>query len=194
MLKRVYLAGPDVFLPDPHARSASLKAICSRHRLVGVFPLDPIAVPGGPLMPEWQRIALCNEAHIRSCDMLIANLTPFRGVSADPGTVYELGFMRALGRPVFGWSASALSLKDRTRADGLLVEDFGLADNLMIAGAIAASGGVFVAETLAEPWADLSVFERCVAAVAAEVSPGRAARGPPRSRTRPAARRVGTGG
>jgi len=194
MSMRVYLAGPDVFLSEAHVRGARMKAVCSAHGLVGVFPLDPIAVPGGPLMLEWQRIALSNEAHIRSCDMLIANLTPFRGASADPGTVYELGFMRALGRPVFGWSASGLTLKDRTSPDGMQVEDFGLAENLMIAGAIAESGGVFLAETLAEPWSDLSLFERCVAHVAGGVSPAKAAPAPPRSRTRPAARRAGTGG
>ena len=41
---------------------------------------------------------------MRSCDLLIANCTPFRGVSMDVGTAFEIGFMRALGRPVFGYS------------------------------------------------------------------------------------------
>ena len=47
---RVYLAGPDVFLPDPLARAATLKAICARHGLVGISPLD--ALDGGD-QPDW---------------------------------------------------------------------------------------------------------------------------------------------
>ena len=46
---RVYLAGPDVFLPDPTARAAALKAVCARHGLIGVSPLDEMS--GSP--PDW---------------------------------------------------------------------------------------------------------------------------------------------
>ena len=179
---RVYLAGPDVFLPAPLERGAALQRICAAHGLEGVFPLDPLR--GGD-WPEWDglpeafRIARRNEAHITSCDALIANLTPFRGPSADVGTVFELGFMRALGRPVFGWSNTAKAFADRTRAfiggtvdaDGLTVEDFGLADNLMIEGGIYSSGGGFFAASVLDGavWQDLAAFERCVAAVAARL-------------------------
>ena len=172
---RVYLAGPDVFLPAPLQRGARLKAICHAHGLTGVFPLDPAPLDLAEVagLPEWRRIALANEAHIRGSDALIANLTPFRGPSADPGTVFEVGFMRALGRPVFGWSATDSSLRARTAAgaacdsDGLAIEDFGQADNLMIPGAIAASGGTLFTANLTAPWGDLSLFEACVKAVAA---------------------------
>jgi nucleoside 2-deoxyribosyltransferase len=180
-MRRVYLAGPDVFLPEPLARAAALKAVCAAHGLVGVSPLDPLD-GGDP--SAWAalalplRIALRNEAHIAGCCGLIANLTPFRGPSADAGTVFEVGFMRALGRPVFGWSNSAARFADRTRAflggegerdgEGLSVEDFpDMRDNLMIDGAILASGGVFVARDAAARWADLGAFEACVAQAAA---------------------------
>ena len=177
---RVYLAGPDVFLPDAPARGHALKAICRGHGLCGVFPLDtPSPAPpdgrtpdgaardGGALVPGWHRIARANEAHIRGADALIANLTPFRGPSADVGTVFEVGFMRALGRPVFAWSASGETLRARSGggardADGLTIEDFGLAENLMIPAAIADSGGRLHAAPLADPWSDLSLFEACV--------------------------------
>lgn len=164
---RVYLAGPDVFRPEPEAVGARLKTVCARYGLEGVFPLD--ALVGGD-DPDWAGLALPlliarrNEAHIAGCAVLIANLTPFRGPSADVGTVFELGFARALGRPVFGWSEDARPFAARTRAflredDGLAVEDFaGMRDNLMIDGAIAASGGVFCVGEAA--------FERCCAAVA----------------------------
>ncbi len=184
---RVYLAGPDVFLPDAPARADALRAICARYGLVGVSPLDNLSdgdPPAWATLPESRRIALRNEAHICSCAALVANLTPFRGPSADAGTIFELGYMRALGRPVFGWSNSADGFVARTRAfcaataaadgswrdaDGMLLEDFaGLIDNLMIDGAILASGGVLVARQSAPRalWQDLSAFEDCIAAVA----------------------------
>jgi len=177
---RVYLAGPDVFLPDPLARAARLKACCAARGLVGVSPLDALADEPADWadLPEALRIARRNEAHIAGCDALVANLTPFRGPSADAGTVFELGFMRALGRPVFGWSNMEADFASRTRAfcgvagetdpEGMLIEDFALGDNLMIAGAILASGGVFTRRDVAqdEIWSDLAAFEICLDAVA----------------------------
>ncbi len=178
---RVYLAGPDVFLPDPAARAARLKAICARYGLIGVSPLDPVlpAPVDWACLAEAHRIARQNEAHIASCDVLVANLTPFRGPSADVGTVFELGFMRALGRPVFGWSNDASHYADRTRdflgpdGDGMDIESFGLSDNLMIEGAITASGGAMLVEDVPKPerWVRLSAFERCLAAVSAGRAP-----------------------
>jgi nucleoside 2-deoxyribosyltransferase len=50
--------------------------------------------------------------------------------------------------------------------DGLLVEQFGLFDNLMIEGGITDSGGALIREDQ-DRWNDLSVFERCVQEAAA---------------------------
>ena len=146
-------------------------------------PLDPLSAepPEWAALPEWRRIALRNEAHIRSCAAIVANLTPFRGPSADVGTVYEVGFARGLGLKVFGYATVAAAFLDRTLSaiggrqgpdgswrdpDGLLVEQFGLFDNLMIEGGISESGGVLVREDQ-NRWNDLSVFERCVQEAAA---------------------------
>jgi hypothetical protein len=51
----------------------------------------------------------------------------------------------------------------------MLIEQFGLFDNLMIEAGIVGSGGILVVEECspAERWTDLSVFERCVGAAAA---------------------------
>ncbi|MBR0671800.1 nucleoside 2-deoxyribosyltransferase [Neoroseomonas soli] len=182
---RVYLAGPEVFLPGALEVAAAKKRICAAHGLEGVFPLDaPPQVPPAEC-PYWMRIYLGNEAHIRSCGALIANLTPFRGPSADVGTVFELGFMRALGRPVMGYSNAAADFLDRTRgflgaaarrradggwedAEAMGLEDFGLADNLMIDGGIEAAGGAFERhEATGDRWRDLTAFESCVRRLAA---------------------------
>lgn len=166
----VYLAGPDVFLPEPLARAEALKLICRRHGLLGVSPLD--GLPGEPDGQDAPAIANRNERHIRQCSAVLANLTPFRGPSADAGTAYEVGFARALGRPVFGYACAPSDYAARVRAmpgaggqrdrDGLLIEDFGLCDNLMIACGIEASGGFVITGGAGDPWTDLSVFERCI--------------------------------
>ena len=179
---RVYLAGPDVFLPAPKAWAERKKAICARHGLAGISPFDPLAEEpeAWSALPNWHGIGLRNEAHIGGADAVIANLTPFRGPSADAGTVFEIGFMRALGRPVFGYATTARPFTERTLdwigpdadalrdAEGLSVERFGLFDNLMIAVGIVASGGELVTEELPADrrWTDLAVFERCVARAA----------------------------
>jgi nucleoside 2-deoxyribosyltransferase len=187
---RAYLAGPDVFLPDPEQWAERKKAICARHGLTGVSPFDVIADEphAWAELPDWRRIALRNEALIRSSALMIANLTPFRGPSADVGTVFEVGFMRALGRPVFGYATTAepftrrsldfAGARGRLRegndrswrdADGMLIEQFGLFDNLMIEAGLLGSGGALVVEEISgeHRWTDLSVFERCVGEAAA---------------------------
>jgi nucleoside 2-deoxyribosyltransferase len=181
---RVYLAGPDVFFPEPERWVQGKKTICDRHGLIGVSPLDDLMEEPAEwaAMPLWRKIALRNEAHIGSCHCVIANLTPFRGPSADVGTIYEVGFARALGLPIFGYATTAEPFLPRTLrslgdtaatrddgswhdGDGLLVEQFDLFDNLMIEGGIAASGGVLITGDT-DRWTDLSLFERCVVAAA----------------------------
>jgi nucleoside 2-deoxyribosyltransferase len=180
MAPRVYLAGPDVFFPEPELWAARKKTICDRYGLTGVSPLDDLADEPAEWVdfPFWRKIAMRNEAHIKSCQGLIANLTPFRGPSADVGTVYELGFARALGLKLFGYMTTTEPFLARTLtapgaaaqqkgdgswydADGLLVEQFGLFDNLMIEGGIVDSGGTLITGDV-DRWHDLSLFERCV--------------------------------
>ena len=37
---KVYLAGPDIFLPNPMDHGEKLKTICSKYNLEGLYPLD----------------------------------------------------------------------------------------------------------------------------------------------------------
>jgi nucleoside 2-deoxyribosyltransferase len=182
-MTKVYLAGPDVFLPNATAWFGRKKAICTSFHLTGVSPLDELPDPPAAwdTLPQWRQIALRNEAHIRGCAAVIANLTPFRGPSADVGTVYEIGYARGLGLKVFGYATVVTPFLERTLrsigggrcdrdgswrdAEGLLVEQFGLFDNLMIEAGIADCGGTLIHDDR-DRWHDLSVFERCVEAAA----------------------------
>jgi nucleoside 2-deoxyribosyltransferase len=180
---RVYLAGPEVFLPDARDVGAQKCAICARHGLIGVFPGDAEDACDPALAPSEQGLAISRaiERAMRGCDAMIVNLTPFRGPSADVGSAYEMGFMRALGRPIFGYSNDIRSYLDRVAAhcdgavrcrpdgqhedpDGMAIEPFLLHDNLMLAGAVVASNGLFVAAQVphADRYTSLTVFERCV--------------------------------
>lgn len=177
-LPQLYLAGPEVFLPDALSVGAEKARLCAAYGFVGVFPLDgAVSLEQLAAREQARSISLSNEALIRSCDGLIANLTPFRGVSMDAGTAFEVGFMRALGRPVLGYSN--VSTGYRTRAEAyraqphggpeadrpdMQIEDFDLAENLMIEIAIGESGGEVVRRMVAPgtECRDLAGFTACL--------------------------------
>lgn len=169
---RVYLAGPEVFLPDALDVLAAKKGICLPLGLDPVAPLiDTPPPPAATARARAFAIAAGNEALIRSCVAVIANLSPFRGASADAGTVYEVGFARGLGLSLYAYTTDPRDYSARvlTDPDGLDIEDFGLSDNLMIEGGIAAAGGSFVrvSAPAADPWRDLGAFTACARAAAA---------------------------
>lgn len=174
---KIYLAGPDVFLPDAVGIGQRKRDICRHHGLTGLYPLDnavDLAAHGASL-----QIFRGNEAMMNAADAIIANLTPFRGPGADPGTVYELGYMAGQGKLCLSYCNDPASYAERvarstkvTRgadnrlvdADGLTVEDFGLPDNLMMIHALDLRGSPLVMPH-AKPvdiWRDLSAFETCV--------------------------------
>src|SRR5690242_13353484 len=183
MRPRVYLAGPEVFLADAVVIGARKGAICADYGLVGIFPGDePLPDPRLPRPEQGVAISRAMEALMRGCDAMIVNLTPFHGPSADVGSAYEMGFMRALGRPIFAYSndprpfavrvrefwGGAIRLRATGEAegpDGMAIEAFDLSDNLMLAGGVIASGGCLITETTpdAERYTDLTAFTRCVA-------------------------------
>jgi nucleoside 2-deoxyribosyltransferase len=173
---KIYLAGPDVFLPDARDAGKRKIEICARHGLVGLYPLDNVIDPVAS--DASRRIFAANEAMMDEADAVIANLTPFRGPGADAGTVYELGYMAARGKLCLAYCNDASLYASRVRrtheverrdgrlvdADGLTVEDFGLADNLMMIHALERYGRALVVprQTPADIWRDLTAFESCV--------------------------------
>jgi nucleoside 2-deoxyribosyltransferase len=180
---KVYIAGPEVFFPNGSEQMARKGQLALDY---GFYPstmaedaLDPNGVT--PFAFGCQ-ISAANEKMMREADLVIANLTPFRGISADIGTAFEVGFMCALGRPAFGYTNTAKLYFDRLSddyyqgqsskdangvirgPDGLMIEDHGMVDNLMLDGGIEALGCVLVRrEVPAENrLADLEAYEECL--------------------------------
>jgi nucleoside 2-deoxyribosyltransferase len=175
-VKPVYLAGPDVFLPDASCHARAKIAICARYGLAGRHPAEAVPVPAAA---PWRGIFLADLAMMEECDAIIANLTPFRGASADAGTLVELGWFLGRGRKRFGYSNCALRFPARSAAHrravpdplpGLTDETFDLADNLMIPGALEHGGGLPITlppDGRSRRFDALDIFEICVAQAAA---------------------------
>jgi nucleoside 2-deoxyribosyltransferase len=153
--KTIYLAGPDVFLPDAVAIGRRKQQLCRDYGFEGLFPLDK----DKETEADATKIFRANCDLMRRANIGMFNLTPFRGPSADVGTAFEVAFMFAAGKPLFGYASVTVDYYDRvaatfgpiTRRDGqpfdrndCAVENFNLYDNLMIARAIEDSGGVLV--------------------------------------------------
>jgi nucleoside 2-deoxyribosyltransferase len=184
---KVYLAGPDVFLPNAIEIGQRKIALCARYGLTGLFPLDN-KIEAHSANPSL-RIFGGNEAMMSEATAIIANLTPFRGPGADAGTAYELGYMAGRHKLCLGYSNDPSAYADRVReftaitphdgrlidAQGLAVEDFGLADNLMMIHALDLYGLPLVRPQRqpADIWNDLNAFETCVRLAAERLASSR---------------------
>jgi nucleoside 2-deoxyribosyltransferase len=173
---KIYLAGPDVFLPDAIEMGRRKRELCERHGFNGLFPLDNAVDLTAPDVS--MQIFRANRAMMDEADAIIANLTPFRGPSADAGTVYELGYMAGCSKLCLGYSNNPAPYHERVARDhrlsivedvlfdsaGLAVENFGLIDNLMIVHGLDLHGCPVVIPNAApaDPWHDLAAFKTCL--------------------------------
>ena len=171
MLK-VYLAGPEVFLPNAAEIGAAKKRICAAHGLDGLFPLDQEQPP----LPPGELGTAIYHANVRlmmSADAIIANLTPFRGSAMDVGTAFEIGFCAARGLKLFGYANVGALLTERTRhtvkdgirldENGWVVEDFGFFENLMIDVPLREFGEIVTIDAPRDTqMSNLAAFERAV--------------------------------
>ena len=145
-LHRLYLAGPDVFRPDPLEHGQRLLALCVAHGFEGVFPYAA-QLPAELQTPRAraEHIYRINLAHIDACDAVLANLDFFRGPEPDSGTCFEVGYAVARGKPVVGYVPEGGSFAQRIRlrypqavapdgevdTSGWSLEEFGLPLNLV---------------------------------------------------------------
>lgn len=177
-MKSIYLAGPDVFLPNAVDVGIKKSILCKKYGFKGNYPLDNEIVEYS--YPTKRKmgfsISKANQEMIRKSDIVIANLTPFRGPNADVGTVFEVGYACALGKLVVGYSNMTMLHTERVKhgsminaghgmdANDMFIEDFDLNENLMIDGGIENSGGFFLTQDVpfCERYTSLVVFEECL--------------------------------
>ena len=159
-MKKIYLAGPDVFFRNATAHFDALQARCAALGLLGVRPSDGGLSQGAQGSGDEiaQRIYAANVALIRDCDAVLANLMPFRNpFEPDSGTVFEVGMAVALGKPVAGLVHDlGLAYEDKVARvcglqrdatglawdvpHGFMIEAFGQPMNLMLSRSTALFG------------------------------------------------------
>ncbi len=94
---KIYLAGPEVFLPDAVEAGLRKKGLCREFGFVGLYPLDN-EISGAERRDE--RIYAANLALIAQADAAIFNLTPFRGMAPIPARLLNSGIARRCKNPV----------------------------------------------------------------------------------------------
>jgi nucleoside 2-deoxyribosyltransferase len=182
---KIYLAGPEVFLPNAREMLDRKAAMA---RAAGFTPLSPgdLKVEKRATMRDFAfAISEVNERMMIEADAIIANLTPWRGISADVGTVYELGFMCALDKIAYAYTNVGKRHFERVAdyyhgrhardasgtprgPDGLAMEDYELHDNLMLpAGAERRGGKVVIGNAPPDAvYTDTTAFAACLRHIA----------------------------
>lgn len=151
MSQKIYLAGPDVFYPKAIEIGEAKKAICTKYGFVGIFPLDllPNDLFSNPRYNNAQRADICKKLCIegvRSSDIVVANMTPFRGTGMDVGTAAEMAAADMIHKPVYGYSTDSRTYLEKLIAtgevifldgcyldkDGQIIENLDRIDNCMV--------------------------------------------------------------
>ncbi|MFP8966255.1 nucleoside 2-deoxyribosyltransferase [Pokkaliibacter sp. CJK22405] len=171
-MMRLYIAGPDVFHPQAQQLGEGKKALCAEFGFEGVFPFDNgVEITGENSFREGVAIYQGNCHLMEGCQLMIANMTPFRGIGMDNGTAFEMGYMQARGARLFGYTLCEALYEARANtanagrdADGMAVEGFEMVDNLMMVGALEAPVVIVPADPMSVP-AHLEAFKQVLASI-----------------------------
>jgi nucleoside 2-deoxyribosyltransferase len=149
--KRIYLAGPDVFRFNALGYFEAVKKLCKSYGFEGLSPFDNDSFNGELFSKEHStNIFKGNFSLIDKCDIIMANLIPFRGACVDDGTAWELGYGYSKGKLLYGYTPMIVKLPYQLDMDKYpdsllefpIVESFGdNLVNLMIQESIELSGG-----------------------------------------------------
>lgn len=129
----IYLAGPDVFLPNAQGLFAFKRQVLESIGYEVNTPLDVIATDANEIFKG-------NILRMQESDIILANLEAFRGTEPDSGTVFEVGFGVALGKQVITYNNTGTEYSSRVKQYlqtgkqkwPWSIESFGLKQNLMI--------------------------------------------------------------
>lgn len=168
---KLYLAGPEIFLPNAIEYANQQRALCEKYGFIGLHPMDNNIDLGQRSMKTALKVYQCDVRQVRECDIVVANCNLFRGALMDDGTAYELGYGNALGKPSYGYINKKIGYVNRVtqnypwceiergvRADKdgyLLLDDFGAEINLMMQCGMTTNGGRLV----------IGDFESCLRAI-----------------------------
>lgn len=111
-IETVFLAGPDLWFPDAETHLEDMAEVCRGAGLTARFGRTGLKETARTEVMAREIYANALAA-VRGSDALIANLTPWRGPNADPGTAFEMGFASALGKPVLAY----MNVTDEDDAD-----------------------------------------------------------------------------
>ena len=151
MSPKAYMAGPDVFLQNSGHIFNNMRTMCQKYGIKALIPEDGDVFYSNPLDINEElslQIFKKNVNLINQCDFVVANLEPFRGPSADAGTIWEVGYAFAQHKKIFAYTSNSNSYfskidnkkpfdkKEWVDSNGMIVENFNLFDNLMIVHAI----------------------------------------------------------
>jgi nucleoside 2-deoxyribosyltransferase len=108
-MKTIYLAGCDVFAENAHEYYERLKDLCDKYGFVGLSPFDVSnSFTGKKFSQEHSEYIFGNNVClIRDCDIVIANIIPFRGACVDDGTAMEIGLAFGLQKTIYGYTPFA---------------------------------------------------------------------------------------
>lgn len=162
--KKIYLAGPEVFLPNAYDIFLRFKELCTQYNFVGISPFDSVIETSNLVeitsLDTARNIFLGNANLILNSDIIIANCNSFRGPLVDDGTSWEIGYAYGLGKKMVGYTSRKLPLIENVKnrittlphasgfsidLDGYLVnENFGNSINLMLEFSIEKMGGKLI--------------------------------------------------
>lgn len=118
----VYIAGPDVFRPDAKAFYENATKMCHELQLRPLVPFDLT-------LTEPQAIFEHNCKLLRACHGVVANVNQFRGSEPDSGTCWEMGFAKALDKPVVGYLSDGSEVWDKAYSYFAMREQAGMLYN-----------------------------------------------------------------
>jgi nucleoside 2-deoxyribosyltransferase len=175
----LYIGGPDVAFPGSVEILNHKRSLTEDAGFVPVIPSDSILVETTPSEAMAREIYMDRVSRMRLADAAIINLTPWRGPTCESSAAYEIGFLAALGKPVFAYlnvtSEAEAELRVRVEdqigaknargklvdAYGVEIEDFGLPESLMVW----AEARRLYAVVTPDLFGDTTGFEMCLDAV-----------------------------
>ncbi len=150
-MKKIYIAGFDVFKPNSIEVGKDYKSTCKEFGFEGLYPLDNQIDEAWSKEVAREFIYKKNIELIEMCDIVIANGNPFRGDELDSGTAFEIGYALALKKEVVIYMEDTRSYLQKSTCkakkddvvdkDGMFIEDFNFSLNLMFSACNIVKGG-----------------------------------------------------